>query len=347
MRPMLLSILVLEFLLLVAGPAQAIPAAGFEDIIAAEAPADSFRMYRWVDFPDVYIIHFDTYLYQSRAFSRMAMYQEMAASRGRIMSQEELVAWFSGQGATLEGLFGAHDYDTEDLAGFYNKLWQSGEEPWAEELAVADALVQEGLLSMELGDGSKPLPRTASPYAATGQHAVISFATRLALAESSRAIQGRPGRRYEAGALYHEMRHGIFFTDVDYAARCTQFWQQMLTADERRAFSTLLASLNYDPAFEELMVNEFQAYLLTPEGPGMGADILLSSGRRLLNADYRPGSISTADRLHYTKHGPALLERIENSLGAELRDWLGEEYAIEWIQADTAVPRTPVEITLR
>ncbi|MCB1220746.1 MAG: hypothetical protein H7A35_04895 [Planctomycetales bacterium] len=317
--------------LLAVRPAHAIPEAGFAEMIASEAPRESFTLYRWDAFPDVYVIHFDTYLYQSRAFSRMAMWQEMAASRGRIMTQSELEAWFSGQGATLEGLFGAHDYDTEDLAAFYNALWQSGEPLYDEEQRVAEVLVGAGLLVAQLPAEGEELPRDAAPFAASGEQAVISFATRLALRDSANNLQGKADRSYEAGALYHEMLHGIFFTEPEYARRCTEFWQQRLSADERRAFSTLLASLNYDPAFETLMVNEFQAYILTPRGSGdsTGSGILLARAKRLLKPDYRPRYVSEADKAHFLEHGEELISRISGSLGDELHEWLGDEYLVK------------------
>ena len=302
----------------------AMATADYETILNGKAPRDSFVMYSWSEHPDVVIVHFDSYLYQSRALSRMAMYQEMSAARGRIMSQAELEEWFEQRGSTLEGIFGAHDYETEDLAGFYNALWQSGEAPYDEELALADALVAEGLLQLDMpADGSRP-PATASPYRAVGDQAVLSFATRLALRESASRLQGKPDRKWEAGALQHELLHGIFFTEEAYAARCTEFWQQRLSDEERECLRIILASLNYDPGFEELMVNEFQAYLLTPEGPGMGPRMLLGRGKLLLSTGYRSEHVSTAKQLYFNTYGEALLQRIENGLDAELRDWLGE-----------------------
>src|SRR5690606_13466259 len=145
-----------------------------------------------------------------------------------------------------------------------------------------EVLIGAGLLEADLPQEGQELPRDASPFSQTGEHAVISFATRLALEESHSSVQGKPGLTYEKGALYHEMLHGIFFTDEQYAQRCAQFWQQQLSEDEQRAFRSLLASLNYDPHFELLMINEFQAYMLTPDWENSGPNILLSRGRRLL-----------------------------------------------------------------
>ncbi|MEZ5336764.1 MAG: hypothetical protein R3F46_00735 [bacterium] len=316
-------------LLLAARAAQAVPLADFDEILSSDAPRDSFLLFRWEQHPDVYVIHFDSYLYQSRAFSRTALYQEMAESRGRIMSQAELEAWFSDQGVTLEGLFGAHDYDTDDLARYYNALWQSGEALYDEERRVAEVLVGAGLLEAALPAAGESLPRDSAPFRATGEQAVISFASRLALRESRHGMQGRTDRSYERGALYHEMLHGIFFTEPEYERRCREFWQQQLNADERRAFSTLLASLNYDPAFETLMINEFQAYLLTPPAPASGSRILLERGQRLLQPDFMPEYVNEDDKAHFLEHGNDLLERIRGSLRDELRAWVGEEYLID------------------
>ncbi|MCB1216318.1 hypothetical protein KDL44_02935 [bacterium] len=317
-------------LLLAAGPAQAVPMADFAEILGSEAPRDSFTLYRWEQHPDVYVIHFDSYLYQSRALSRMALFQEMAESRGRIMSQVELEAWFSDQGVTLEGLFGAHDYDTQDMARFFSELQKSGQEWYPEELELFNGLLELGLLDYTLCYCDPGLGfHQHELYHATGEQAVISFASRLALRESRHGMQGRTDRSYERGALYHEMLHGIFFTEPEYEQRCREFWQQQLSADERRAFSTLLASLNYDPAFETLMINEFQAYLLTPPAPASGSRILLERGQRLLKPDFLPEYVNEDDKEHFLEHGKDLLERIRGSMRDELRAWVGNEYLID------------------
>jgi hypothetical protein len=302
----------------------AMATADYDTIIEGTAPRDSFVMYRWVEHPDVVIIHFDSYLFQSRALSRMAMFQEMAISRGRIMPKIELEAWFTQRGSTLEGIFGAHDYESEALAKFYNALWQSGEDPYPEELKLLDALVAEGLLHLEMGGPADVLERSAAPYSAVGDHAVLSFATRLALDESSRQLQGHPNRQWEGGALQHEMLHGVFFTDEAYAQRCTEFWQQRLGDEERACLRILLASLNYDPGFEELMINETQAYLLTPAGPGMGPNILRNRAALLLRDEFLPEHVDKEQKAYFMRHGTALLARLNEGLDDELRDWLGE-----------------------
>lgn len=324
MRFARLICLVLAAVLALPQSVRAMATADYDTIIEGTAPRNSFVMYRWSEHPDVVIVHFDSYLFQSRALSRMAMYEEMAISRGRIMPKLELEAWFTEHGSTLEGIFGAHDYETEDLAAFYNALWQSGEDPYPEELKLLDALVAEGLLQLDMGGPADLLERSAAPYSAIGDQAVLSFATRLALDESSRQLQGRADRQWEGGALQHEMLHGVFFTDEAYAQRCTEFWQQRFSEEERACLRILLASLNYDPDFEELMINEFQAYMLTPQGPGMGPNILRGRAALLLREDYLPEHVDNTQKACFMRYGHKLLARLNDGIEDELREWLAE-----------------------
>ena len=69
-----------------------------------------------------------------------------------------------------------------------------------------------------------------------------------------------------ATILRHELSHGFYFTDPAYADFVHRFWSEDMTADDRAQFVALLTRSGYDPALEDLMINETQAYLMyTPD----------------------------------------------------------------------------------
>jgi hypothetical protein len=69
-----------------------------------------------------------------------------------------------------------------------------------------------------------------------------------------------------ASILRHELSHGEFFTNPAFAAHVARWWRERLTEAERTAFRRFLADGGYDPAVEEIMMNEAMAYLMhTPD----------------------------------------------------------------------------------
>ena len=73
--------------------------------------------------------------------------------------------------------------------------------------------------------------------------------------------------RARATILHHELSHGEYFTDPAYAAFVHRFWLQTLTEAERQRIRAHLHSLGYDPAQDDLMENEAQAYLMFTDDP--------------------------------------------------------------------------------
>jgi hypothetical protein len=62
----------------------------------------------------------------------------------------------------------------------------------------------------------------------------------------------------------HEVMHAQYLLQPQYAKTVANFWGT-LSADERSAIRSALKEEAYDPADEELMKNEFQAFVLEPD----------------------------------------------------------------------------------
>ena len=289
--------------------AQAIEQRDFFEILHGTAPQDGWAVYEWSDFPGIYIIHYDTYALQALSLNRIAMYVERRGHRGTIPDAS----------VKSEGVYAAHDYRTSDLAEFFNEALAEPVALLAEEQALLDWLAASGLLLRDATRGG---------WRASGRHALLSFATRVTAPQPDGNLLGQADRGWEARALYHETRHGLYFTRPSYRERCLEFWNQRLSPSERRAVRLVLGAFHYDPSDEELMVNEWMAYLLTPDFRGIGPSTFAGRLRMLATRELAPAHFTSRDFVLLERAGPALASRIEGGMVEELQAWLGGEWDI-------------------
>jgi hypothetical protein len=188
---------------------------------------DDYALCRWDLFPSVLILDMKSFEAQDRTFNRLAFFLEKGGYTGRLLDDGEL----SG----LRG-WNAHDYGPKGLARFFSAAEKRKFPLGAEELALRGLALESGLI---VHDGALYAP---------GQGAMISIS--------------RESDRYARRLLLaHESYHGIFFTQPEYRAFCYSVWDGAEKA-ERRFMLRLLGYLGYDMGDRELVVNEFQAYLL-------------------------------------------------------------------------------------
>jgi len=187
-----------------------------------------FELYKWVRFPHILIWDFRNYDVQNRFFRRLAYFVEKKGYRGRLLTNQEL--------AGKHG-WNAHDYHPEDLANFFNLVKKQNFSLYDEEWLMRDIFLENRIL-LEEPDG------TLVP----GEGAVISI-TR----ESSPVLRER--------FLVHEASHGLYFTSREYRDFVRSVWEG-LSEEDRAMWVFFLGWYGYDPQDEDLMINEFQAYLV-------------------------------------------------------------------------------------
>lgn len=204
---------------------------------AVEAAVDPVtRFSRLAENRDVLLISFATLAEQGATLNRIAAFIEKAGQpRDRVLNDFELAA---ATAPSPETYYLGHDYSAESLRRFFAYADRDGIRLNAVEEKLRGLLAQEGLLA----------------EGATG--ALVSVAA--------------PGPDMDAAArravLWHEISHGEYFTRPAYAEWTQRFWQEKMSEAERDAFRRYLAKLDYDPADEELMANEMQAFLMhTPD----------------------------------------------------------------------------------
>jgi hypothetical protein len=200
------------------------------------ADLDVFRLDRN---PRIVVLDFASLARQGAMLNRVAaMAEKIGQPHDRALDDTALDNAIRASGDTPETFYYGHDYGTEALAQFFaaaerQKLPLLQDERWLRGLVE-----QEGALSgAPLGLISIPAPngRDVTPE----MRAVI---------------------------LHHELAHGEFFTSPAYRAWSHDFFSRVMDAKSRAGFRAFLVSQNYDPAIEELVVNETQAYLMFTPG---------------------------------------------------------------------------------
>lgn len=224
--------------------AQAIPlrVAGVSAIMANQAKdVDVFRL----DVnPQVVVLDFGSLKRQGAALNRVAALVEKAGlPRDRLLTDAELDKAIRANGDTPENYYYGHDYSAADLQHFFalaetGKTVLSSDEIWLRQL-----LQQEGFMAPGIVGGLISLPAEAAAPD-------IDASTRHTILE-------------------HELSHGEFFTNPAFAAWTRKFWSSVMTETERSAVRRFLVAQNYDPALEELLANEAQAYLVFTRDPRM------------------------------------------------------------------------------
>ncbi len=210
---------------------------------------DDFELYEWRGVPGAAapLLIFDTatYAVQTRLFRRLAFFVEKRGFRGRLLGDEEL--------AGLRG-YNAHDYAAPDLARFFTLAQSQGVALNEAERLLRDIAVSHGIVQPDPDGGWR-----------TGAGAILS------ISQASHA-------QLRDLLLRHEALHGLYFTHARYREAVWAAWQQ-LTEDEQRFWSLLLASINYDVDYPDLVVNEFQSYLLQQGANRVGYFLSVWNGR--------------------------------------------------------------------
>lgn len=91
------------------------------------------------------------------------------------------------------------------------------------------------------------------------------------------------GQAESRSALRHEAMHGAFYTSGQYQDAAWDFWRSRMSHRERNDWASLVGSLGYNADSEELLVNEFQAYMATESLRGKWRDHLADAQRRFLS----------------------------------------------------------------
>jgi hypothetical protein len=233
-----------------------------EAAIGAHVPT-SLTVFRLADNPRILVLDFASLHEQGKMLNRVAAFAEKAGlPHNRVLTDDELAAAIRERGDTVETFYFGHDYAAASLAAFFALADSEQIELNPLEGQLRALLRQEGWLAPDVAAGLISLP-------AVGSDPRITAAARTAI-------------------LRHELSHGEFFSNPEYAAYVRNFWLKELTGEERGSVRGFLAREGYDAREEELMFNEMQAYLMFTRDPAFFApDMVEMSEERLAELQAR------------------------------------------------------------
>lgn len=214
------------------------PIASQAEILANRAATPV--MFRLDVNPRVFVADFPNLDRQGAAFNRAAALIEKAGlPRDRVLDDTALAAAIASSGDTPATYYYGHNYRGRDLERFF---------------ALAD---RDGIrLTPEEAWLRGEVTRIRRLVPAPAEFAVISVP----------GLEERVDEAMRRAVLQHEIGHGHFFTNERFAEHATRVWRETFTEAERAAFRAFLAREGYDPAIEEVMINEAMAYLIyTPD----------------------------------------------------------------------------------
>lgn len=193
-------------------------------ILASRTGAIS--IFRLQPAPDILVLVFPSLHEQGRMLNRVGgMVEKAGLPHDRVSSEAAMDYAITQSRSTPDTYYSGHDYRTADVRRFFALAHAEGVALRPEEQWLSVLLDRE-----EAG-------------------AVVSLTEDL----------DEPAR---ATILRHELSHGLYFTSPAYAGYAKRFWQHAMSEDDRAHFREFLASQDYDPADEDLMLNETQAYLV-------------------------------------------------------------------------------------
>ncbi len=215
------------------------PLATEAEILANAAP--ELRIRRLADNPAILVLDFPTLAGQAQMLNRVAaLVEKTGLPRDRVLTDAELAAAERANGGSAETFYYGHNYRGSDILRFFVLAERDG-------IRLNAAEEQLRLLARDAGwlHSADPGALVSIPHA--GAEPWLDARARAAM-------------------LRHELSHGEFFTNPAYAALVWRFWREMLTEAERTRLRGMLAEAAYDPALEEVMANEAQAFLFhTPD----------------------------------------------------------------------------------
>lgn len=185
----------------------------------------------------IMVLDFASLRQQGLTLNRIAAFAEKTGGpRDRVLNDAELDAIVRRDGETVETFYYGHDYGLPALVRFFSLADRDRIVLLEEEEALRRLLRQEGWFESNARGGLLSIPQVTADGAVT---------------RASRSI-----------ILRHELSHGEYFANPDYAAFVRYFWMSLLTSDEKDRILRYLRSQGYDATIEELMENEAQAYLM-------------------------------------------------------------------------------------
>ena len=214
------------------------PIATEAEILAHRAAVPS--VFRLAENPRVFVFDFPGLATQGAALNRVAaLVEKVGQPRDRVLDDAALARAIAVSGDTPATYYYGHNYRGRDVERFFALAERDG-------IALTP---EETWLRREVARLRRLVPAPA-------EFAIVSVP----------GVEQRVDEAMRRAILHHEIGHGHFFTNDRFAAHVARIWREAFTEAERAGFRAFLEREGYDPALEEVMMNEAMAYLVfTPD----------------------------------------------------------------------------------
>lgn len=225
----------------------------FQTILNSQS--DTLKVWSLANSPQIYIFDFPGLALQGRTFNRVTQFTEQVqANTGypKVLDNDETTKHLESLRRTQANFAFGHDLLVSELVQFFNLVDRDKIDIFPEEIVLRDFLVEQGLAKMWRGF-----------YTAIQPSAVILSVPQMQPKKVDEPLVNELARR---AIFTHEIAHGEYYVNPYYATYCRKFWTETLNDAQREAFINLFKKYNYAVTFDELVVNEMQAYLMfTPD----------------------------------------------------------------------------------
>lgn len=186
-----------------------------------------YELFSWNLFPSILVFDFRDYQLQSAFLKRLSFFVEKKGSTGRLLPN-----------SLIDPLHGwnAHDYRASDLARFFQQAEEESFRLNDEEYLLRDILLEHGIIRR---DGGEYRPADGG---------ILS-------------ISRESGERLRYIFITHEGYHGLYFASQEYRQEVKSIWDN-LSGDEQEFWKIFLDWKLYEVRDTDLVMNEFQAYLM-------------------------------------------------------------------------------------
>jgi hypothetical protein len=201
--------------------------------------------------PNVYLLDFTTLEEQGYTMNRIALLIEASnAPKNRVVNDAEMSVLIAETQQNSATLYHGHDMKLVSLARFFNLANTSDIQLNQYEKKLQQMLLMYGLLK-----------KTSGKFEAEENKALVTV-SQLQKDDPATVQDETINQFMRQYIVQHELSHGEYFTNQHYAQYCYEFWKNSLTELQKEAFREYLGNKYYDKNREDLMINEFQAYLI-------------------------------------------------------------------------------------
>lgn len=230
----------------------------FQTILFSQG--DTVTVWNYADNPNIYVFDFPSLSLQGRTFNRVTQFTEQAQNgeaNPKVLSNNQFAKYMDSRRKTQENFAFGHDALVRELVQFYNLVDRDKIDLFWEEVVLRDFLMKHELVKFWRGF-----------YQAIKPDVVILSIPQVQAKKNEPQVSELARRTI----LLHELSHGEYFTNPQYADYCRLFWSQTLNDAQREIFINFLKKYNYAVDIHELLVNEMQAYLMfTPDPKSFSA----------------------------------------------------------------------------